>query len=54
MKKFEQHMLLIRLDKEKLKQFKILCMLDRVSMNHIINEFIDIYLEARNEESPNV
>lgn len=42
-----EKMLLIRIDKEKIKQFKTICAEDGVSMRQVLSDFINVYLEAR-------
>lgn len=41
------HMLLIRIDKAKLKKFKTICAEDGVSMRQVLCDFINVYLTAR-------
>ena len=45
----KSHMLMVRMDKDLFKAFKIMCAEDSASMAEVINEFVSVYIKTRKE-----
>ena len=45
----KSHMLMVRMDKNLFKEFKIMCAQDDASMAEVVTEFITVYLKTRKE-----